>query len=243
MKILDFINTTEMEKMNQTQRAGLLCYFHYKTTDESTFDLKGINELFSDAGYSSINTSRVKKGLLDNKIMRVPKGLKTSLEFVPATLQEYDQKYSALWNDATTIQSDNELIDESKFCKKRTYLDKLIQQINCCYGNNCYDAAAVLMRRLFEILLILSYQQLGIDDQIKTKDGKEYLMLDKIVKDAENNQTLKLSRIKNEFDTIRKVGNFSAHNITYTAGKQDIDNIKLSYRVMLEELYNKAGLM
>lgn len=232
-----------MEKMNQIQRAGLLCYFHYRTTDESTFDLKGINELFSDAGYSSINTSRVKNGLLDKKIMRVPKGLKTSLEFVPATLQEYDKRYSTLWDDTTTIQSDNELIDELKFCKKRTYLDKLIQQINCCYGNNCYDAAAVLMRRLFEILLILSYQQLGIDCQIKDKDGKEYLMLDKIIKNAESNQTLKLSRIKNEFDTFRKVGNFSAHQITYTASKQDIDNIKLNYRVMLEELYNKAGLM
>ncbi len=237
MKLLDFINATEIEKMNQTQRAGLLCYFHYKTTNESTFDLKGINELFSDAGYSSINTSRVKKGLLDKKIMRVPKGLKTSLEFVPTTLQEYDQRYSALWDDTTTIQSDNELIDEFKFCKKRTFLDRLIQQINCCYGNNYYDAAAVLMRRLFEILLILSYQKLGIDNEIKGKDAKGYLMLDKIVQNAVNNQTLNLSRIKNEFDTFRKVGNFSAHKITYTAGKKDIDDIKVDYRAMLEELY------
>jgi hypothetical protein len=39
------------------------------------------------------------------------------------------------------------------------------------------------------------------------------------------------------------IGNFSAHNITYTAGKKDIDDIKLHYRVMLEELYNKAGLI
>ena len=46
-----------------------------------------------------------------------------------------------------------------------------------------------------------------------------------------------------EFDSFRKVGNFSAHNITYTAGIKDIDDIKLNYRVMLEELYNKAGLM
>lgn len=241
MKLLDFINATEIEKMNQTQRAGLLCYFHYKTTNESTFDLKGINELFSDAGYSSINTSRVKKGLLDKKIMRVPKGLKTSLEFVPATLQEYDQRYSALWDDTTTIQSDNELIDESKFCGKYSYLDRLIQQINCCYGNNCYDAAAVLMRRLFEILLILSYQKLGIDNEIKDNNG--YLMLDKIVKNAVSNQTLKFSRIKNEFDTFRKVGNFSAHKISYTAGKKDIDDIKIDYRAMLEELYYKAGLL
>ena len=64
-----------------------------------------------------------------------------------------------------------------------------------------------------------------------------------IVGNAKNNQTLKLSRIKNEFDSFRMIGNFSAHNITYTAGKKDIDDIKLNYRVMLEELYNKAGLI
>lgn len=98
------------------------------------------------------------------------------------------------------------------------------------------------MRRLFEVLLVLSYQNYGIDDQIKDSTGKGYIMLDGIVKNAKNNQILKISRIKSEFDTFRMVGNFSAHNITYTAGKKDIDDIKLNYRVMLEELYSKAGL-
>ena len=68
-------------------------------------------------------------------------------------------------------------------------------------------------------------------------------MLQRIVNNAKYKQTLKLSRIKKEFDTFRMIGKFSAHNITYTAGKKDIDDIKLNYRVMLEELYSKAGLM
>ncbi|WP_208970492.1 hypothetical protein, partial [Listeria valentina] len=70
-----------------------------------------------------------------------------------------------------------------------------------------------------------------------------YIMLDGIVKNAENNNVLKLSRIKNDFDRFRKTGNFSALNITYTAGKKEIDDIKLEYRVMLEELYNKSNLL
>ncbi len=86
-------------------------------------------------------------------------------------------------------------------------------------------------------------QNMGIDNEIKDSSGKGYVMLESIVGNAKNNQTLKLSRIKNEFDSFRMVGNFSAHNITYTAGKKDIDDIKLNYRVMLEELYNKAGLI
>ena len=71
--------------------------------------------------------------------------------------------YAVLWEDNITIDSDSELIDEQKFVGKRKYLDQLIYQINHSYANNCYDAAAVLMRRLFEVLLVLSYQNYGID--------------------------------------------------------------------------------
>lgn len=243
MKILDYKRAVELDDNNQTEQAVLLCFFHYKSTNEDVFDMKGIQELFSDAGYSKINSSRVRKNLLDKKQMQVPKGMKTSLEFVPAVFQELEQKYSSLWEDLDSIASESELIDENKFGGKRSFLTKLIKQINHSYASNCYDAAAVLMRRLFEVLLVMSYQNLGIDNEIKDSSGKGYLMLESIVGNAKNNQTLKLSRIKNEFDTFRMVGNFSAHNITYTAGKKDIDDIKLNYRVMLEELYNKAGLI
>lgn len=243
MKILDFKQAVDLEQKNQAEQASLLCYFHCKNTNEKVFDMKGIQELFSDAGYSQINSSRVRKNLLGKKLMRIPNGMKTSLELVPVIFQEYEQSYASLWRDINTIESASELLDENKFCGKRNFLTQLIKQINHCYANNCYDAVAVLMRRLFEVLLVLSYQNLGIDDEIKDADGKGYVMLERIVGNAKNNQVLKLSRIKNEFDTFRMVGNSSAHNITYTAGKKDIDDIKLNYRVMLEELYNKAGLI
>jgi len=243
MKILDYKRAVELDAQNQIEQAVLLCYYHYKNSDEQVFEMKGIQELFSDAGYSRINSSRVKKSLIDKKKMRIPKDMKTSLEFVPTVFQELEQRYASLWEDTDTVASDSELIDETKFGGKRQFLTQLIKQINYSYAHNCYDAAAVLMRRLFEVLLVLSYQNIGIDNEIKDSSGKGYVMLESIVSNAKNNQTLKLSRIKNEFDTFRMVGNFSAHNITYTAGKKDIDDIKLNYRVMLEELYNKAGLI
>ena len=92
-----------------------------------------------------------------------------------------EKEYAVLWEDNITIDSDSELIDEQKFVGKRKYLDQLIYQINHSYANNCYDAVAVLMRRLFEVLLVLSYQNYGIDDQIKDSTGKGYIMLDGIV--------------------------------------------------------------
>ncbi len=99
------------------------------------------------------------------------------------------------------------------------------------------------MRRLFEVLLVLAYQNKGIEAAITKPDGS-HKMLEGIVKDAVQNKALGIpTRISKNFDAFREVGNNSAHSITYTAGKLDIDNIARDYRVMMEDLYNRAGLM
>lgn len=244
MQILDFIEKSNLTQKNECERAMLLCFFHYKETNETVFSMSLISNLFVQCGFSVPNGSRLKTKLTKGryKAFIKSKGKDTTIEFIPAILQGLEKAYKGLWEDSTTIDSNSEIIDEQKFGGKRKYLDRLIFQINCTYVNNCYDATAVLMRRLFEVLLVLSYQNLGIDSQIKDPSGKGYVSLERIVKNAINNPTLKLSRIKNEFETFRLVGNFSAHNITYTAGRKDIDDIKLNYRVMLDELYEKAGL-
>lgn len=244
MRILDFIEKTELTGKGECEKAKLLCYFHYKESFEQVFSMSLISDLFVQCGFNVPNSSRLKNKLTKGKekAFVLSKEKSAMIEFIPAILQDIERNYAKLWQDYISIESSSEIIDEQKFMGKRNYLDQLIRQINHSYANNCYDAAAVLMRRLFEILLVLSYQKLKIDNQIKDSTGTGYIMLEGIVKNAKNNQILRLSRIKNEFDTFRKVGNFSAHNITYTAGKKDIDDIKLNYRVMLEELYNKAGL-
>ena len=204
-----------------------------------------IARLMEQSGFNRPNISRLKDKITKGKdkcFIFLPKD-RSKLEFIPVIYQTLEKEFGTFWENTETVVSESELIDENKFCKKRIYLDKLIKQINHSYSHNCYDACTVLMRRLFEILLILTYQNYGIDDQIKDGSGTGYFVLERIVANAKDNQTLKLSRIKNEFDTFRKVGNFSAHSITYTAGKKDVDDIKLNYRVMLEELYTKSGLL
>lgn len=245
MQILNFIELVELKNKKEAERAKLLSFYYYKETGETQFTIAIISELMLKCGFCAPNSSRIKDKLTKgkDKILLPIKETPGKFEFIPVVIQELEKEFGASWNDTETIESLSEIIDEIKFCGKRKFLDRLIKQINHSYSSNCYDACAVLMRRLFEVMLVLSYQKLGIDDEIKDSSGSGYIMLDGIVSNAKNNATLKLSRIKNEFDTFRKVGNFSAHNITYIAGKKDIDDIKLNYRVMLEELYNKAGLI
>lgn len=244
MKILEFIEKTKLTDKSEKEKAKFLCFFHYKETGESVFSMALISYLFVQCGFNAPNCSRLKNNLIKGKEKAFinSKEKPTAIEFIPAIFQGLEKEYAVLWEDNITIESNSELIDEQKFTGKRYYLDHLIFQINHSYANNCYDAAAVLMRRLFEVLLVLSYQNYGIEEQIKDKGGNGYVMLEGIIKNAKNNQILKISRIKKEFDSFRLIGNFSAHNITYIAAKKDIDDVKISYRVMLEELYDKAGL-
>ncbi len=245
MKILEFIEKTEFNKKSEAERVKLVCYYSYKESGNSIFSMPEIVERLVDFGCNKPNLSRLKEKLLKGKDKSFinSKLDKNKIEFILAVKENLDKQYGALWSDTETILSASELIDETKFCGKREYITKIIKQINASYKNNCYDACAVLMRRIFEILLILSFQNNQIDNLIKDSSGNGYVMLERIVAIAKDDQTLKLSRIKSKFDTFRQVGNFSAHGITYTAGAKDIDDIKIDYRCMLEELFNKAGLI
>ena len=245
MQLLKFIEAVDLVAKSEVERAKLLCFYHFKEDGETAFTLSNIAVWMEECNFSRLNTSRLKDHLTKGKgkAFFISKTVKNAIEFVPAVFQTLEREYGALWMDTVTIESHDELIEEAKFCGKRNYLDRLIQQINFTYGNNCYDACAVLMRRLFEVLLVLAYQNMGIEGGITNHDGS-HKMLEGIVKDAVQNKALGVpARISKNFNAFREVGNNSAHSITYTAGKLDIDNISRDYRVMMEDLYNRAGLM
>lgn len=245
MQLLRFMDAVNLTAKSEAERATLLCFYHYKESGQSGFTMANIVLWLEECNFSKPNTSRLKEHLTKGKgkSFLVSKTTNGAIEFVPAVLQMLERDFGALWEDTITIESNNELLEEAKFCGKRPFLTRLIQQINSTYGSNCYDACAVLMRRLFEVLLVLSYQNKGIESDISNPDGS-HKMLESIVKDAVQNTTLGIpSRISKNFDSFRDVGNYSAHSITYTAGKLDIDKISREYRVMMEDLYNRAGII
>jgi hypothetical protein len=99
-----------------------------------------------------------------------------------------------------------------------------------------------MMRRLLEGLLVLSYQKFQVDDEITENNGR-YSSLDKILKNAEQNDTLTLSaNTRKDMALFKDLGNYSAHKIWYNSTQQDIKPHILKYRVIIEELLYKAGL-
>lgn len=256
MRLLDFIENAIMPGDNIYTQAAKLCYYDYKENGKEHFTKRDVQLLLLDSGLGLhvpekivFSMELMKKYRLmkpsqdDDQRTGKPSKASERWELIPVTMDRYDRDYAHLWR--SYVQSDSELIDEETFCGKRGYLDQLILQINCCYSSHCYDACAVLMRRLIEILLIMAYEKLGIADAIRDNRGDQsgYKTLNSIVKDAMVNRDLNLSRHKHYLNDIRELGNYSAHNIYYTANLRDIDHIRTEYRVIIEELYYKAGLL
>lgn len=160
----------------------------------------------------------------------------------PASVETLDSEFPSLQKVSEETVSHGSVIEESLLQVERGFINSLIKQINASYENNIFDGCAVLMRRLLEILLILSYEELGIEARIKDALGN-YKMLNPIIDDATTNSTLALSRnTKDHLDAYRKVGNFSAHKIYYNAKKKTLDQIILEYRATVEELLYKSKL-
>jgi len=140
------------------------------------------------------------------------------------------------------VISDDLILPRPLYENTRGFIESLSKQINASYEFNIFDGCAVLMRRLLEILLILSYEHLKIEAAIQDPHGN-YLMLERIANDAKSNKVLKLSRdAKSVLDDFRTIGNFSAHKIYYNCRRSDLKKIAVHYRATIEELLYKSGI-
>ena len=243
MDFKTFTEKTDLCTKTEIEKIKLVALYHVLFENTNEFNLKTSLLMLESVGCRISNTSRLKTNLKEDRNFK--RNNKTDNWMLNAKIiKELKDQYKEQLDDKTKIESNSELLDENKFTGRRGYLDKLIAQANNCYNNNCYDACAVMLRRIFEIALILAYRNHNIESEIQDNNGQTY-MLEKIVKNAINNKTLKLStrEIQNEYTVIRNLGNYAAHKIEYNTSPKDIDDIKTIFRVRLEELYHKAGLL
>lgn len=145
--------------------------------------------------------------------------------------------------DTITIEQNETIIPNDMFNCISTNFQSLYKQINASYENNLYDCTAVLMRRLLESLLVLSYQNAGIESEIMDKNNSYHISLDGIIKNAMQNNVLALSaNTKKDLSLFKDLGNYSAHKIWYNCTQQDIKPHIMEYRVIIEELLYKSGI-
>jgi hypothetical protein len=239
MTLDQFATACGLTSLNETDRACYLAFFYLKTKSLEEFTASLASGWLITYGFSAPNQTRLDTRLKDSRnTIRGKSGHKLSLTFV----RELETRFPALSQKSQEIVDDGTILPEIDYKDTRNYIVSLAKQINVSYEQNVFDGCAVLMRRLVEVLLILSYRKLQIESAIQDGAGN-FLMLEAIVANAKNNATLGLSRTSKPFlDTFRELGNFSAHRVEYTCRREYITPHIQGYRALVVELLHKAGI-
>lgn len=222
------------ENATKRELATSFIWYYYATT-QTELTLSEVNKCFVDCDLPKYNQTYLKNDLRASK--NVTKGTKpNSYKPVSKYSQELSAKFSFVTNLSEEILTDDTVLPDSLIKSTRGYIENIAKQINASYNNNIFDGCAVLMRRLLEILLIHSYEAVKLEYQI-TDNNNGFKNLSYIINHTCSNKPYTLSKDSLEvLDNFRQVGNFSAHRIQYNAKRKDIDNIKLQYRMTIEEL-------
>jgi hypothetical protein len=119
----------------------------------------------------------------------------------------------------------------------RDYIAIVTREINKTYEVDCYDACAVMIRRLVETLLIEVYEAHGIEARIVEPSTRDYFALSKLIDKVRAETSLPLSRnTKKALRDLKDVGDLAAHNRRFIAVRDYIDELKLGLRVVVQEL-------
>jgi hypothetical protein len=115
--------------------------------------------------------------------------------------------------------------------------------MNGCYSSGWYDSAAVMMRRLLEIVIIEAFEGRGIAAHIRQSNG-DYLQLSDLVGQALAESAWSLSRnTRRDLGPLRDLGHRSAHGRYFCAQRSDIDRAQTGFRVAIEEFLRISGLL
>lgn len=240
MNLSQYAKIAKLDKKKEIEKVIYIAFFFQNFQNDFKFSIDDVLSWFDKLDYATPNKTRLKTSISNSS--RIVKKEKDSFRLHSTVFSNLQFQFPDLTSKSEEVIADDLIISATLYTNTRGYIESLCKQINASYVYNIFDGCAVLMRRLLEILLILSYKHLNIDSEIKDTSGS-YKMFEAIINNAITNNNLSLSRnTKPHLNDFRTVGNFSAHKIEYNATKKDIDNIKIEYRATIEELLYKSGI-
>jgi hypothetical protein len=133
-------------------------------------------------------------------------------------------------------------IPEQIWMGTRGYVEKVAIQLCGCWQQKFYDAAAVMLRRLAETLIIEAYEKLGRGEEVKDQD-QNYFMLGSLVDRSCGANGIGLGReAKAALREIKENGDRSGHNRRANAVRPELERIRSGARTAVEELIYIAEL-
>lgn len=240
MNTKQFSELVQLSSKLEIEKATLVAFFLYKRKNLLAVSPLNLGEEMVSFGLSKPNITRLKKKLVASRAF--VKADANSIKLSLKKLEQLETSYPEVSTDSEEVIADDTILPEILYVHTRGYLERVAKQINACYQHNLFDGCAMLMRRLIEMLLFLTYKNLSKESEIQDAQGHTQ-SLSFIIKHTLANKALGLSKeSEGVLDSFRVLGNYSAHGLEYSCRKSDLATIKVPFRFCVEELLYKSGV-
>lgn len=137
-------------------------------------------------------------------------------------------------------------VPEPIWKNSRGYIEEVCRELNGSFRHGYYNAAAVMLRRLLETLIIEAYEHLSRESEIKDGGGNYFMLSDLAdrVCGEKGHKGINLGRdSKAALKDARSIGNWSAHARRFLAHSGDLTKIQAGVRLLVQELIQIADLV
>ncbi|MEO6014331.1 MAG: hypothetical protein ABIQ30_12220 [Devosia sp.] len=231
-KINSFCEALATAPLQEVEIAAAVAWYLAESTGETPNIEQIADVIEQQALRSRLNRSRLRERLKANRVVIISKDGTVRLKL--AAKAEYLATYGHFLQRMMPEVADH-VLEASDFMSLRSYVQKLVYQVNASYGAMLYDCCAVMMRRLTEVLIIDGYEEFGISKEI-TADG-DYIPLSALIGKISSGAHFKLGRgQKAVLERVKSLGDTAAHGRNYITKRVDIDEVKSEYRRLIAEL-------
>jgi len=209
MTIKKFIQKSDLINKSEVEKAKLIIFYHSAVLGTNELMPSQIAEILENEGFAKMNVSRLQRNMKKSKDFAKGSG-KGAFKLGVKVLKQLKSDLPEITQTNESVEAEETIIPNSVFEKTRGYLEKMCIQINGSYEHNYFDGCPVLMRRLLEMLLIMTYQKNSKESEIQDAPN-EYKNLNFIINYTKSNNQFHLSKgTLDTMDDFRKLGNFSS---------------------------------
>lgn len=221
--------------LTEPELARRTCWYICQRDGKSSAQIGEIIQFLAASSVRpNINSSRLKLKLKKDRNTSISK--EGIVQLPKAQSLKISEIYSELFDTPPEVV--DTILVLSDFQQSRKYVLSLALQVNGAYQFKFFDACAVMMRRLAEVLIIDGYINKGDDAKIRGSDGN-LMMMNGLINALKSGQTFKLSRnAPDSLNLLKVLGDNAAHSRNYMTKQKDIDDFSQKYRMLLEELAN-----
>jgi len=235
----DFSRKLANLPLSHVDRAIALLWYYRHTQEYEERTAKDLASDLQEEGFPRPNVTRL-KGDLRRSRFTIKGRREGSFQIDVRKVSDLEQNYEDFLRTKRVVVSGS-VIPSEWVAGTRRYLEQLVHQINGCYEFGFYDACAALARRFMESLIIEVYVNQKRHHEIQSNGV--FLPLERLIGVITSDKQISLGRnTQKTMIETKQLGDTAAHDRVYVTPQIDIDDHKVKYRRMIQELLEKANI-